>query len=107
MLTRIYGTAWASQDDLEAYLHRLEEAERRDHRKLGQQLDLFSFPDELGPGLAVWHPRGGMFRKQLEDYVRDLHLERGYDIVQTRTSRGACCGTRAATPTSSSRACSR
>jgi threonyl-tRNA synthetase len=83
MLTRIYGTAWATPEDLEAYLHRVEEAERRDHRKLGQQLDLFSFPDELGPGLAVWHPRGGIFRKQLEDYVRNLHLERGYDIVQS------------------------
>ena len=83
MLTRIYGTAWATQEDLEAHLHRVEEAERRDHRKLGQQLDLFSFPEELGPGLAVWHPRGGVFRKQLEDYVRNLHLERGYDIVQS------------------------
>jgi threonyl-tRNA synthetase len=83
MLTRIYGTAWATQEDLDAYLHRVEEAERRDHRKLGQQLDLFSFPDELGPGLAVWHPRGGVFRKQLEDYVRNLHLERGYDLVQS------------------------
>ena len=83
MLTRIYGTAWATQEDLDAHLHRVEEAERRDHRKLGQQLDLFSFPDELGPGLAVWHPRGGVFRKQLEDYVRNLHLERGYDLVQS------------------------
>jgi threonyl-tRNA synthetase len=82
-LTRIYGTAWATQDDLDAYLFRLQEAERRDHRKLGRQLDLFSFPEELGPGLAVWHPRGGLFRKQLEDYVRDLHLQRGCDIVQS------------------------
>jgi threonyl-tRNA synthetase len=83
MLQRIYGTAWATQGDLEAYLHRLEEAERRDHRRLGRELDLFSSPDELGPGLWVWHPRGGVFRKQLEDYVRDLHLERGYDLVVT------------------------
>jgi threonyl-tRNA synthetase len=83
MLQRIYGTAWATQADLDAYLARLEEAEKRDHRKLGRQLDLFSFPDELGPGLAVWHPRGGIFRKQLEDYVRNLHLDRGYDIVAT------------------------
>jgi threonyl-tRNA synthetase len=83
MLQRIYGTAWATRDDLEAYLHRLEEAERRDHRRLGRELDLFSSPDELGPGLWVWHPRGGVFRKQLEDYVRDLHLERGYDLVVT------------------------
>ncbi len=83
MLTRIYGTAWATQEDLDAYLHRLEEAEKRDHRKLGRQLGLFSFPEELGPGLAVWHPRGGIFRKQLEDYVRNLHVERGYDPVQS------------------------
>jgi threonyl-tRNA synthetase len=83
MLQRIYGTAWATLADLDAYLLRLEEAEKRDHRKLGRQLDLFSFPDELGPGLAVWHPRGGVFRKQLEDYVRNLHVERGYDLVAT------------------------
>jgi threonyl-tRNA synthetase len=83
MLQRIYGTAWATPDDLDAYLHRLDEAERRDHRRLGRELDLFSSPDELGPGLWVWHPRGGIFRKQLEDYVRDLHLERGYDLVLT------------------------
>ena len=81
MLTRIYGTAWAEQADLDAYLVRLEEAERRDHRKLGRQLDLFSSPDELGPGLWLWHARGGIFRKELEDYVRELHLERGYDLV--------------------------
>src|SRR5213596_1350295 len=83
MLQRIYGTAWPTERELKAYLHRVEEAERRDHRKLGRQLDLFSFPEELGPGLAVWHQRGGIFRKQLEDYVRDLHLERGYDLVVT------------------------
>ncbi|MGZ5214149.1 MAG: threonine--tRNA ligase, partial [Actinomycetota bacterium] len=83
MLTRIYGTAWATDADVEAYLTRLEEAEKRDHRKLGRQLDLFSSPDELGPGLWIWHPRGGIFRKELEDYVRDLHLERGYDLVVT------------------------
>jgi threonyl-tRNA synthetase len=83
MLTRIYGTAWATQEQLDAHLERLEEAELRDHRKLGRQLDLFSFPEELGPGLAVWHPRGGIFRKELEDYVRNLHLDRGYDIVQS------------------------
>jgi threonyl-tRNA synthetase len=80
-LQRIYGTAWPTEGDLKAYLHRLEEAERRDHRKLGRQLDLFSFPDELGAGLAVWHPRGGTFRKLIEDYIRNLHLERGYEIV--------------------------
>jgi threonyl-tRNA synthetase len=80
-LTRIYGTAWATEDELKEHLIRLEEAERRDHRKLGRQLDLFSSPDELGPGLWIWHARGGLFRKQLEDYVRELHLERGYDLV--------------------------
>ena len=83
MLQRIYGTSWATQADLDAHLVRLEEAEKRDHRRLGRELDLFSFPEELGPGLAVWHPNGGLFRKQLEDYVRDLHLARGYDLVQT------------------------
>jgi threonyl-tRNA synthetase len=83
MLTRIYGTAWATDEDLEAHLRRLQEAEKRDHRRLGRELDLFSSPDELGPGLWVWHPRGGIFRKQLEDWVRDLHLERGYDLIVT------------------------
>jgi threonyl-tRNA synthetase len=83
MLTRIYGTAWATQEELDDYLLRLEEAEKRDHRRLGRELDLFSSPEELGPGLWVWHPKGGIFRKQLEDYVRDLHLERGYDLVVT------------------------
>jgi threonyl-tRNA synthetase len=83
MLQRIYGTAWATKDGLAAHLHRLKEAERRDHRRLGRELDLFSSPEELGPGLWVWHPKGGIFRKQLEDYVRDLHLERGYDLVVT------------------------
>ncbi len=83
MLQRVYGTAWATEEDLQAHLTRLEEAERRDHRKLGRELDLFSSPEELGPGLWVWHPKGGLFRKELEDYVRDLHLERGYDLVVT------------------------
>ncbi|HET7236247.1 MAG TPA: threonine--tRNA ligase [Actinomycetota bacterium] len=83
MLTRIYGTAWATPKELRAYLRRLEEAEKRDHRRLGRELDLFSNPEELGPGLWVWHAKGGIFRKQLEDYVRDLHLERGYDLVVT------------------------
>jgi threonyl-tRNA synthetase len=83
MLTRIYGTAWATEGDLDDYLRRLEEAEKRDHRRLGRELDLFSSPEELGPGLWVWHPKGGIFRKQLEDYVRDLHLEREYDLVVT------------------------
>ena len=83
MLQRIYGTAWRTQEDLDDYLRRREEAERRDHRRLGRELDLYSFPEELGAGLAVWHPRGGVFRKVLEDYIRNLHLERGYEIVST------------------------
>jgi threonyl-tRNA synthetase len=83
MLTRIYGTAWATPKDLRAYEHRLAEAEKRDHRRLGRELDLFSSPEELGPGLWIWHPKGGVFRKQLEDYVREIHLARGYDLVVT------------------------
>jgi len=80
-LQRIYGTAWASKADLEAYLHRLDEAEKRDHRRLGTELDLFSFPSELGSGLAVWHPNGGMLRKQVEDHSRRLHERFGFDFV--------------------------
>jgi threonyl-tRNA synthetase len=83
MLQRIYGTAWATDADLQEHLQRLEEAERRDHRRLGRELDLFSFPEELGPGLAVWHARGARFRKELEDFVREIHLARGYDLVAT------------------------
>jgi threonyl-tRNA synthetase len=82
-LTRVYGTAWATQEDLDAHLHRLEEAERRDHRKLGVELDLFSFPDEIGSGLAVFHPRGGLVRKLMEDYSRQRHEEAGYEFVYT------------------------
>jgi threonyl-tRNA synthetase len=81
MLQRIYGTAWASKKDLEAYLHRLEEAAKRDHRKLAAELDLVSWPDELGPGLAVWHPKGAMVRKQMEDYSRERHVNGGYSMV--------------------------
>jgi len=80
-LQRIVGTAWPTKEELDAYLERLEEAERRDHRKLGRELDLFSFPAELGAGLVVWHPKGGMVRKILEDFSRNIHIERGYDIV--------------------------
>jgi threonyl-tRNA synthetase len=82
-LTRIYGTAWATQEDLDAYLLRLEEAERRDHRKLGAELDLFSFPEEIGSGLAVFHPRGGLVRKIMEDYSRRRHEESGYQFVNS------------------------
>ncbi len=80
-LQRIYGTAWESKEALEAHLHRLEEAERRDHRKLGRELDLFSFPDELGSGLAVFHPKGGVLRKEMEDYSRRRHEQSGYEFV--------------------------
>ena len=80
-LQRIYGTAWGSKGDLDAYLHRLEEAEKRDHRKLGTELDLFSFPNDLGSGLAVWHPKGGMLRKLVEDHSRRLHERFGFDFV--------------------------
>ena len=82
-LQRIYGTAWESKDALAAHLHRIEEAERRDHRKLGRDLDLFSFPDELGSGLPVFHPKGGVLKREMEDYVRRRHIEEGFDYVGT------------------------
>ena len=81
MLQRIYGTAWPSQDDLNGYLEMLVEAEKRDHRKLGQELDLFSFPEEIGSGLAVFHPKGGIIRRAMEDYSRKRHEEEGYEFV--------------------------
>lgn len=81
MLQRIYGTAFTDKKELEAYLHRLEEAKRRDHRKIGKELDLFSFTDEVGAGFAIWHPKGAMLRTILEDFERKEHLKRGYDIV--------------------------
>ena len=80
-LQRIYGTAWESKKALEEHLHRLEEAEKRDHRKLGRELDLFSFPQELGSGLAVWHPKGGMLRKLIEDYSRRIHEAFDFEFV--------------------------
>ena len=83
MLQRIYGTAWESKDALNDHLHRLEEAEKRDHRKLGRELELFSWHDEVGPGIAVWHPKGAIVRKTLEDLSRQMHLDRGYDPVYT------------------------
>ena len=82
-LQRIYGTAWESNEALEAHMTMLEEAEKRDHRKLGAELDLFSFPDELGSGLPVFHPKGGIIRKELEDYSRARHVEAGYSFVNT------------------------
>jgi threonyl-tRNA synthetase len=82
-LQRVYGTAWPTKDDLKSYLERLAEAEKRDHRKLGAELDLFSFPEELGSGLPVFHPKGGIIRKEMEDYSRRRHLDGGYSFVNT------------------------
>ncbi len=81
MLQRIYGTAWPSQDELNAYLELLAEAEKRDHRRLGTELDLFSFPEEIGSGLAVFHPKGGIIRRAMEDYSRKRHEDEGYEFV--------------------------
>ncbi len=82
-LQRIYGTAWPSKEELDDYLHRLAEAQRRDHRRLGSELDLFSFPDEIGSGLAVFHPKGGVIKREMEDYVRRRHIEEGFEYVGT------------------------
>ena len=82
-LQRIYGTAWESRDALKAHLTMLEEAEKRDHRQLGTELDLFSFPDEIGSGLAVFHPKGGVVRMAMEEYSRRRHVEEGYEFVNT------------------------
>ncbi|MCM0083138.1 threonine--tRNA ligase [Geomonas sp. Red32] len=81
MLQRVYGTAFGDKKELDAYLARIEEAKKRDHRKLGRELDLFSFSDEVGAGLVIWHPKGGMLRTVLEDFERKEHIKRGYDIV--------------------------
>jgi len=81
MLQRVYGTAFVDKKDLDAYLTRIEEAKKRDHRKLGRELDLFSFNDEVGAGLVIWHPKGAMLRTVLEDFERKEHFKRGYDIV--------------------------
>ncbi|MBV7432594.1 threonine--tRNA ligase [Dermabacteraceae bacterium TAE3-ERU5] len=83
MLQRVYGTAWPTKDDLKAYQERIAEAERRDHRRLGSELDLFSFPDEIGSGLAVFHPKGAMIRMEMEDYSRRQHVASGYSFVNT------------------------
>ncbi|MFD0481056.1 threonine--tRNA ligase [Kineococcus sp. GCM10028916] len=82
-LQRIYGTAWPSKDELKAYQERVAEAERRDHRRLGAELDLFSFPDEIGSGLVVFHPKGGVIKREMEDYVRRRHIEEGFSYVGT------------------------
>lgn len=82
-MQRVYGTAWPTKDDLKGYLTMIEEAEKRDHRRLGVELDLFSFPDEIGSGLAVFHPKGGVVRRAMEDYSRIRHEEAGYEFVYT------------------------
>jgi threonyl-tRNA synthetase len=83
MLQRIYGTAWFKKADLEAYLHRLAEAERRDHRVIGKQLDLFSIQEDIGPGMILWHPRGALIQHELRRFIEDELLRRGYDLVYT------------------------
>ncbi|MGO2113103.1 MAG: threonine--tRNA ligase [Pseudoclavibacter sp.] len=83
MLQRIYGTAWPSKDELRAYQARIEEAQKRDHRRLGRELDLFSFPDEIGSGLPVFHPNGGIIRTEMEEYSRKRHIAEGYSFVTT------------------------
>ncbi len=83
MLQRIYGTAWPTQEELDAYLERLEEAQRRDHRRLGRELDLFSVNEEIGPGLILWHPKGAMVRYLVEQFEQKEQLARGYDLVYT------------------------
>lgn len=82
-LQRVYGTAWPTKDELKAHLERLAEAERRDHRRLGAEMDLFSFPDEIGSGLPVFHPKGGIIRTEMEDYSRRRHIDAGYSFVNT------------------------
>jgi threonyl-tRNA synthetase len=83
MLQRIYGTAWPDKKSLKAYLHRLEEAEKRDHRRIGQELDLFSVQEGAGGGLVFWHPRGARIRRVIEDYWRDRHVDGGYELLYT------------------------
>src|ERR1700758_1154434 len=82
-MQRIYGACFVDQKELDEYLHKLEEAKRRDHRRLGTELDLFSIQDEAGPGLIFWHPKGGIIRKQMEDWMREQYVKRGYSLVYT------------------------
>ncbi len=82
-MQRIYGTAFFSKKELDEHLHKLEEAKKRDHRKLGQELDLFSIQELAGPGLIFFHPKGGRIRKLIEDWMRDQYLKRGYSLVYT------------------------
>src|SRR5579872_4731199 len=82
-MQRIYGACFVDQKDLDDYLHKLEEAKRRDHRRLGQELDLFSIEEDAGPGLIFWHPKGGIIRREMEDWLRNALVQRGYDLVYT------------------------
>ncbi len=108
MLQRIYGTAWESRDALKAHLAFLAEAEKRDHRRLGTELDLFSFPDEIGSGLAVFHPKGGVVRRAMEDYSRLRHEEAGYEFVNTpHLTKSYALRDCPATSTGTPRACTR
>jgi len=81
MLQRIYGVAFNSKEELDNHLAKIEEADKRNHRKLGKELVLFSFNDEAGPGLVLWHPKGAIIRRTIEDFWKDEHIKRGYDIV--------------------------
>ena len=108
MLQRIYGTAWESKEALDEHLHRLEEAEQRDHRKLGVELDLFSFPEEIGSGLAVFHPKGGIVRKVMEDYSAPTPRGGGLRVRQLAAHHEvARCSRSRATSTGSPTACTR
>src|SRR3990172_5108370 len=83
MLQRIYGTAWPTKEELDAYLKKLEEAGRRDHRRLGKEMDLFSTEEEAGPGLVFWHPKGALVRRLIEDFWKAEHYKRGYELLYT------------------------
>lgn len=106
-LQRIYGTAWESKEALEEHLHRIEEAERRDHRKLGRDLDLFSFPDEIGSGLPVFHPKGGVIKRVMETTSGSATSRRGSSTSALRTSPRRGCSTPPGTCRTTARACSR
>ena len=106
-MQRIYGTAFFTQEELDAWLKQREEAEKRDHRRLGRELDLFSIQEEYGQGLIFWHPKGGAIRKEMEDYLREQLLLRGYGLVFTPHIANASCGSRAGTKSTTPTRCSR
>ncbi len=107
MLQRIYGTAWESRKELDAHLEKIAQIEARDHRKLIKQLDLVSFHEEAGAGLAYWHPKGGRMRVIIEDYWRKLHYEGGTRSSSPRTSAAPTCGRPRATSISTGTGCMR